>query len=127
MQEMSDKYESQISKITEQLNQTILKLKDAESHRDMKEAEMKRALMRGVCALNMEAMSVFRDKSILSDAKKPDTQCKEPSNNASEPVAEAVVIPKNLQGNTRKNVDFSGVKQSEDHHNMNRILVTRHQ
>ncbi|TPX51741.1 hypothetical protein SeLEV6574_g00121 [Synchytrium endobioticum] len=58
---LSAGYEKRISELTVQLNDTILALKESESKRTNAQSEMKQAFMRGVCALNMEAMTVFRD------------------------------------------------------------------
>lgn len=88
----------------------------------MKEAEMKRALMRGVCALNMEAMSVFRDKTMISDPSKSAVS-KQVLANVSDPLFQAVIIPKysNVQGPDKLQEQDSSTKAK-----ITRVLVTRH-
>jgi hypothetical protein len=100
------------------LTEANLKLKQAESKTDLKEAEMKRALMRGVCALNIEAMSVFRDKTMLADPSKS-VVTKEVLQNISDPSFKAVVIPVN----TQKPLQFA----EKGYNKMAGVLVTRHQ
>ncbi|KAJ3210792.1 Centrosomal protein poc5 [Dinochytrium kinnereticum] len=58
--QLSAEYESRIAELSKTLAQTQTLLHESETHRSRSQEEMKRALMRGVCALNMEAMSVFR-------------------------------------------------------------------
>jgi hypothetical protein len=103
-----------------QLTQANLKLKEAESKTDLKEAEMKRALMRGVCALNMEAMSVFRDKTIVPDLPKE----KQVTQNSSDQSFEAHVIP---EDNYQKTFQYTGNMKKNQDTKITRVLVTRHQ
>ncbi|KAJ3034947.1 Centrosomal protein poc5, partial [Rhizophlyctis rosea] len=60
MEGMSVEYEKRISDLTNQLEETLTLLRKSELERAQAQEEMKKALMRGVCALNMEAMSMFR-------------------------------------------------------------------
>ncbi|KAJ3043396.1 Centrosomal protein poc5 [Rhizophlyctis rosea] len=60
MEGMSVEYEKRIDELTSQLDQTLQRLRNSEVERAQAQEEMKKALMRGVCALNMEAMSMFR-------------------------------------------------------------------
>ncbi|KAJ3074020.1 Centrosomal protein poc5 [Podochytrium sp. JEL0797] len=60
MHSLSLEYESKLRHLTTQLVSTQTRLTHSEQDRTRAQGEMKKALMRGVCALNMEAMSVFR-------------------------------------------------------------------
>lgn len=82
--------------------------------------------MRGVCALNMEAMSVFRDKTIFADPTKSAVS-KQVLQNVSDPQFQAVIIPKNISGEGQKTVQFAENNQKSQEPKINRVLVTRHQ
>ncbi|ORY30955.1 hypothetical protein BCR33DRAFT_841558 [Rhizoclosmatium globosum] len=60
MVQLAAEYESRISTLQQELQETRAKLCQSELDRTRAQGDMKKALMRGVCALNMEAMSVFR-------------------------------------------------------------------
>ncbi|KAI8612499.1 hypothetical protein BC830DRAFT_1136419 [Chytriomyces sp. MP71] len=57
---LSATYEDRIAALQQDLTRVQHALADAEAHRSRAQQDMKKALLRGVCALNMEAMSVFR-------------------------------------------------------------------
>ncbi|TPX32418.1 hypothetical protein SmJEL517_g04467 [Synchytrium microbalum] len=57
-------YEKRISELTNKLNDTLVALKESEVKRAAQQADMKQAFMRGVCALNMEALTVFGDATV---------------------------------------------------------------
>ncbi|KAI8848038.1 hypothetical protein BC829DRAFT_490307 [Chytridium lagenaria] len=61
--QLSVEYESRMTEMSSLLSATQSKLHDSEIDRSRAQEDMKRALMRGVCALNMEAMSVFRGQN----------------------------------------------------------------
>ena len=86
---------------------------------------MKRALMRGVCALNMEAMSVFRDKTILSDPMKS-AKVNQVLETASDSLFQAVIIPQH-SNSSQKTVQFAENSECKQESKISRILVTRHQ
>ncbi|KAJ3014424.1 UNVERIFIED_CONTAM: Centrosomal protein poc5 [Siphonaria sp. JEL0065] len=60
MEQLSIEYEQKIKELEMQVNKTKTRLNQSEMDRARAQGDMKKALMRGVCALNMEAMSVFR-------------------------------------------------------------------
>ncbi|KAJ3411025.1 Centrosomal protein poc5 [Chytridiales sp. JEL 0842] len=59
LKELGDEYERRLGDAKELLKVAEGKLMVAEAEKARAHEEMKKALMRGVCALNMEAMSVF--------------------------------------------------------------------
>ncbi|KAJ3096514.1 Centrosomal protein poc5 [Phlyctochytrium planicorne] len=61
--QLSTEYETRLAEMTSLLALTDNRLRESETERTRAQEEMKKALMRGVCALNMEAMSVFRGSS----------------------------------------------------------------
>ncbi|KAJ3197521.1 Centrosomal protein poc5 [Irineochytrium annulatum] len=61
--QLSSDYEKRLRDISSTLAKTESRLAASENENLRAHDEMKKALMRGVCALNMEAMSVFRESS----------------------------------------------------------------
>jgi cytoskeletal protein RodZ len=80
-----------------QLSLTEAKLNRSELERSKSHQEMKKALMRGVCALNMEAMSVFRaqEPNIASLEKDASTAS----------TTQTRTVPHNLNSNFRSAPD----------------------
>ncbi|KAJ3318228.1 Centrosomal protein poc5 [Blyttiomyces sp. JEL0837] len=64
MEQLANEYQRQLLDIQNRLTVTEEKLATSEAERNRAQENMKKALMRGVCALNMEAMSVFREDFI---------------------------------------------------------------
>ncbi|KAJ3299537.1 Centrosomal protein poc5 [Borealophlyctis nickersoniae] len=60
MESLAEQYEKRIADLTSQLSATLTRLHATELDRARAQEDMKKAFMRGVCALNMEAMSMFR-------------------------------------------------------------------
>ncbi|KAJ3262448.1 Centrosomal protein poc5 [Chytriomyces hyalinus] len=60
MQQLSDEYETKVAHLQDQLETAQCRLNQSDADRARAQVDMKKALLRGVCALNMEAMSVFR-------------------------------------------------------------------
>ncbi|KAJ3241785.1 Centrosomal protein poc5 [Chytriomyces hyalinus] len=60
MQQLSDEYEVKVALLQDQLETAQCRLNQSDADRARAQVDMKKALLRGVCALNMEAMSVFR-------------------------------------------------------------------
>jgi hypothetical protein len=87
---------------------------------------MKTALMRGVCALNMEAMAAFKDTHV--SAPKPlasqeiTLQSVSLEKQVVKPHMDALLVPQKTFES--KNVRFS---QPVTKTRMNKIIVTRHQ
>ncbi|KAJ3022244.1 Centrosomal protein poc5 [Thoreauomyces humboldtii] len=60
MEQLAAEYDGRIVKLEAKLKDVHEKLHVSEEARGLQEEDMKKAFMRGVCALNMEAMSMFR-------------------------------------------------------------------
>ncbi|KAI8820383.1 uncharacterized protein EV422DRAFT_68500 [Fimicolochytrium jonesii] len=60
MESLAGEYDKRIAHLERNLTEVNSRLAISESARAVQEEEMKKAFMRGVCALNMEAMSMFR-------------------------------------------------------------------
>lgn len=67
--DLATKYESKIKKLEEELNVSKLEIEKYKLEMAKHEENMKKALMRGVCALNLEAMSIFNENSSTSGSK----------------------------------------------------------
>jgi hypothetical protein len=96
---------------------------EAERKNELQQEEMKRGLMRGVCALNMEAMAVFRHSGAFDKGPSVDLselqKSIETRKDASDVLFEATVVPKTALGPQPKTVKFADVKKQK-------ILITRH-
>jgi hypothetical protein len=57
--DLAKKYESKIKKLEEELNQSRVEIEKYKYEMSKHEENMRKALMRGVCALNLEAMAIF--------------------------------------------------------------------
>ncbi|KAI8917863.1 hypothetical protein DFJ77DRAFT_458113 [Powellomyces hirtus] len=71
MEGMAQEYDKRIEHLDKKLEEVHARLHISESARGVQEEEMKKAFMRGVCALNMEAMSMFRPP-LLGSGSGPD-------------------------------------------------------
>ncbi|NXY65970.1 POC5 protein, partial [Callaeas wilsoni] len=60
--QLTNDYEAKIAELTAVLEQTKAEILRLHSERGQYEDTMKKAFMRGVCALNLEAMTVFQSK-----------------------------------------------------------------
>ncbi|NWI44858.1 POC5 protein, partial [Picathartes gymnocephalus] len=60
--QLTSDYEAKIAELTATLEQTKAEILRLHNERDQYEDTMKKAFMRGVCALNLEAMSMFQSK-----------------------------------------------------------------
>ncbi|NXD81013.1 POC5 protein, partial [Halcyon senegalensis] len=60
--QLTNDYEAKIAELTATLEQTKAEILRLHSEREQYEDTMKKAFMRGVCALNMEAMTIFQGK-----------------------------------------------------------------
>ncbi|NXQ27912.1 POC5 protein, partial [Alaudala cheleensis] len=60
--QLTNDYEAKIAELTATLEQTKAEILRLHHERDQYEDTMKKAFMRGVCALNLEAMSMFQNK-----------------------------------------------------------------
>ncbi|NWW70057.1 POC5 protein, partial [Climacteris rufus] len=60
--QLTNEYEAKIAELTANLEQTKAEILRLHSERDQYEDTMKKAFMRGVCALNLEAMTMFQGK-----------------------------------------------------------------
>jgi centrosomal protein POC5 len=131
--------------LTQQLDDALQRVQKAEYAKEEQQDELKRALMRGVCALNMEAMSVLRGSSAAASIPLPvastqqyslpreDPEPSAPVLSDSQAAYEALMVPR-----TKDKVSFTLPKSSEASLKSspssrqkseygNRILVTRHQ
>ncbi|XP_014743518.1 PREDICTED: centrosomal protein POC5 isoform X2 [Sturnus vulgaris] len=68
--QLTNDFEAKIAELTAALEQTKAEILRLHSERDQYEDTMKKAFMRGVCALNLEAMTMFQSKDSRPD---PDT------------------------------------------------------
>ncbi|NXB43373.1 POC5 protein, partial [Leucopsar rothschildi] len=60
--QLTNDFEAKIAELTAALEQTKAEILRLHSERDQYEDTMKKAFMRGVCALNLEAMTMFQSK-----------------------------------------------------------------
>ncbi|XP_060091818.1 centrosomal protein POC5 isoform X2 [Heteronotia binoei] len=65
--ELSNDYEAKIQELNAALDEARNKLLEMQNKRQDYEDAMKKAFMRGVCALNLEAMTIFQGKEIKLD------------------------------------------------------------
>ncbi|XP_017663810.1 PREDICTED: centrosomal protein POC5 isoform X2 [Lepidothrix coronata] len=65
--QLTNDYEAKIAELTANLERTKAEILRLHSERDQYEDTMKKAFMRGVCALNLEAMTMFQGKDSRSD------------------------------------------------------------
>ncbi|OXB80908.1 UNVERIFIED_CONTAM: hypothetical protein H355_016925 [Colinus virginianus] len=78
--QLTNDYEAKIAELTATLEQTKAEILRLRSEREQYEDTMKKAFMRGVCALNLEAMSMFQSKDNRTD---PDAGSRREDNAAS--------------------------------------------
>ncbi|NWH89339.1 POC5 protein, partial [Aegithalos caudatus] len=60
--QLTNDYEAKIAELTAAVEETKAEILRLHSERDQYEDTMKKAFMRGVCALNLEAMTMFQSK-----------------------------------------------------------------
>lgn len=60
--DLAAKYEKEIDLLTNRLNEALAALEDANKNKEEIQENLKKAFMRGVCALNFEAMSILSTK-----------------------------------------------------------------
>uniref|UniRef100_A0A8C3LY39 Centrosomal protein POC5 n=1 Tax=Chrysolophus pictus TaxID=9089 RepID=A0A8C3LY39_CHRPC len=65
--QLTNDYEAKIAELTATLEQTKAEILRLHSEREQYEDAMKKAFMRGVCALNLEAMTMFQGKDNRTD------------------------------------------------------------
>uniref|UniRef100_A0A663N4K7 Centrosomal protein POC5 n=1 Tax=Athene cunicularia TaxID=194338 RepID=A0A663N4K7_ATHCN len=65
--QLTNDYEAKIAELTATLEQTKDEILRLHSEREQYEDTMKKAFMRGVCALNLEAMTMFQGKDSRTD------------------------------------------------------------
>ncbi|XP_038027255.2 centrosomal protein POC5 isoform X2 [Anas platyrhynchos] len=65
--QLTNDYEAKIAELTATLEQTKAEILRLHSEREQYEDTMKKAFMRGVCALNLEAMTMFQGKDSRGD------------------------------------------------------------
>ncbi|KFP89279.1 Centrosomal protein POC5 [Apaloderma vittatum] len=66
--QLTNDYEAKIAELATTLEQTKAEILRLHGEREEYEDTMRKALMRGVCALNLEAMTVFQSKDSRADA-----------------------------------------------------------
>ncbi|KAM6109207.1 centrosomal protein POC5 isoform 4-T4 [Phoenicopterus ruber ruber] len=66
--QLTNDYEAKIAELTATLEQTKADILRLHSEREQYEDTMKKAFMRGVCALNLEAMTMFQGKESRTDS-----------------------------------------------------------
>ncbi|XP_010723856.1 centrosomal protein POC5 isoform X1 [Meleagris gallopavo] len=77
--QLTNDYEAKIAELTATLEQTKAEILRLHSEREQYEDTMKKAFMRGVCALNLEAMTMFQGKDNRTD---PDSGSRREDNGA---------------------------------------------
>ncbi|XP_063996222.1 centrosomal protein POC5 isoform X1 [Pogoniulus pusillus] len=78
--QLTNDYEAKIAELTAALEETKAEILRMQSEREQYEGTMKKAFLRGVCALNMEAMTIFQGKdSSTESGKLPPSQYNPPS------------------------------------------------
>ncbi|XP_032865076.1 centrosomal protein POC5 isoform X2 [Tyto alba] len=78
--QLTNDYEAKIAELTATLEQTKAEILRLHSEREQYEDTMKKAFMRGVCALNLEAMTMFQGKDSKTDhGRLPPSQYNPPS------------------------------------------------
>ncbi|XP_021237156.1 centrosomal protein POC5 isoform X2 [Numida meleagris] len=77
--QLTNDYEAKIAELTATLEQTKAEILRLHSEREQYEDTMKKAFMRGVCALNLEAMTMFQGKDNRTD---PDAGSRREDNGA---------------------------------------------
>ncbi|KAI8998111.1 hypothetical protein BC832DRAFT_243780 [Gaertneriomyces semiglobifer] len=65
--ELAAEYDKQIASLQSQVSNLESELRESETARQSQQEDMKKAFMRGVCALNMEAMGMFRKGNFPGD------------------------------------------------------------
>ncbi|XP_040435762.1 centrosomal protein POC5 isoform X1 [Falco naumanni] len=75
--QLTNDYEAKIAELTATLEQTKAEVLRLHSEREQYEDTMKKAFMRGVCALNLEAMTMFQGKDSRTE---PDVGCRRNDN-----------------------------------------------
>lgn len=71
---LTNDYETQLASVNEALEAARTEVQRLHRERNLYEETMKKAFMRGVCALNLEAMTMFHDGDKGSDTKQNDDQ-----------------------------------------------------
>ncbi|XP_072272382.1 centrosomal protein POC5 isoform X2 [Pyxicephalus adspersus] len=69
--QLSNDYEAKVAQLNGAIEEARAEVQRLHAERDHFEGTMKKALMRGVCALNMEAMSMFQGREIHMDHDPP--------------------------------------------------------
>ncbi|XP_069736390.1 centrosomal protein POC5 [Phaenicophaeus curvirostris] len=69
--ELTNDYETKITELTATLEETKAEVLRLHSEREQYENTMRKAFMRGVCALNLEAMTVFQGKDSRAESGRP--------------------------------------------------------
>ncbi|XP_032297222.1 centrosomal protein POC5 isoform X3 [Coturnix japonica] len=77
--QLTNNYEAKIAELTANLEQAKAEILRLHSEREQYEDTMKKAFMRGVCALNLEAMTMFQGKDNRTD---PDSGSRREDNGA---------------------------------------------
>ncbi|XP_069632324.1 centrosomal protein POC5 isoform X2 [Haliaeetus albicilla] len=78
--QLTNDYEAKIAELTATLEQTKAEILRLHGEREQYEDTMKKAFMRGVCALNLEAMTMFQGKDSRTDpGRLPPSQYNPPS------------------------------------------------
>ena len=117
--------------MNKQIQELSDKVKETERLKEAQQEEMKKALMRGVCALNLEAMTLFKDSSKTNETNFISNKDITPSivkKSEYNPSQEAFIY-----SNSAAKESINNVKQAEPVKQLKqsvtqspRVLVTRH-
>ncbi|XP_030842635.1 centrosomal protein POC5 isoform X1 [Strongylocentrotus purpuratus] len=83
---LTNDYEARLASLNEALEASRVEVTKLHAERDYYEESMKKAFMRGVCALNMEAMAMFHDGEEGSGQPHPSSHAPAPTPAAGAPV-----------------------------------------
>ncbi|KAJ3126335.1 Centrosomal protein poc5 [Physocladia obscura] len=109
MEQLSNEYEDKISQLRQSLNDAQSRLSHSQQALIRAQADMKNALMRGVCALNMEAMSIFRT---ANNDPQPSIQKTAPASEINIPNRENTISTQPLLTKTARSVAVEDIRSS---------------
>ncbi|KAM3939586.1 centrosomal protein POC5 [Leptodactylus fuscus] len=81
--ELSSDYESKVAQLSGALEEARAEVSRLHAERGQFEGSMKKAFMRGVCALNMEAMSMFQGREVRAEHADPPPRREDPGSSPS--------------------------------------------
>lgn len=75
LEQVSNKYQKQIQTLRERLSEATLRIDDYERNKHQLQDNLKKAFMKGVCAMNFEAMNALNTQGIqMTDPLLPSSE-----------------------------------------------------